>query len=466
MTTLEQKIAEYEEAYCTGEGNVMTGDDAVRWGENVLHSTYWSGQKEIIRSVFDNRQTVVRSCNASGKTYVLSDIVLAFLLNMSPSIVVTTAPTFKQVKDVLWAQIREKWDKHLIELMGGLQCLQTRLEIAPGHFAIGISPDKGVSFQGFHSKNVLIAFDEAPGVKPEIVRGARTLMAGGNVHTVWIGNPLEAEGHFFDAFQKGNWNRIHIHHKDTPNFTGEDIPQRIKDELISKEWVEDLKETAGEDSPLYQSGANGDFPDADSKHIISLKLAREAVEREVVAEGPIDMGIDCGGGGDLTVYTLKRGNVIEKIITESTPDVMQIPYKAVQLHKQFDFRFINVDMGGLGHGVVNRMEELGLPVNGIHFGGTANDDAQYANKRTEMAYNLKSWLEYGKIPDDNMLIGDMTSVRLLTGTSGMVKLTPKGQLQLEPKSETKKRLHRSPDRFDSAGLAVDQTSGATGPGIY
>ncbi len=457
---LQEKVTAYENAYCTGPGNTMTGDDAVRWCRNVLGSIHWSVQEEIVRSVFDNRNTAVRSCNGTGKTYVLSDIVLAFLVNMSPCIVVTTAPTFKQVKDVLWAQIRHKWNASLRELMGGLECLQTRLEIAPGHFAIGISPDKGVSFQGFHSTNVLIAFDEAPGVDPDIVRGARTLMAGGNVHTVWIGNPLKSEGHFFDAFQKGPWNRIHIHHKDTPNFTGEELPQSIKDELINETWVEDLKEEVGEDSPAYQSGANGDFPDADQKHVISLKLAREAVNREVVAEGPIDLGIDCGGGGDLTVYTLKRGNVITEIITESTPDVMQIPATAQQLHIEHKFRFINVDKGGLGHGPVDRMAELGLPVQGVYFGGTANEDDRYANKRTEMAFNLKKWLEYGKIPDDRKLIGDITSIRVLP------KLTAKHQLQLEPKEETKKRLGRSPDRFDSLGLVVDQTGGAQGPGIY
>lgn len=464
-TAIEEKTIAYESAYCTGPGSTHTGDDAIRWCQDVLHSVFWSTQKEIIRSVYEHRQTVVRSCNASGKTFVVSDIAIDFLVNMSPCIVVTTAPTFTQVRDVLWAEIRAKWNEYLYEPTG-VECLQTRLEIAPGYFMVGLSPDKGVNFQGFHQVNVLVLFDEAPGVKPDIVRGAKTLMAGGKVRTLWIGNPLEAEGHFFDAFHKGEWNRIHIHHRDTPNFIEEQIedgktpdpddinlPQHIKDQLISRAWVGELRDEAGEDSPLFQSGANGDFPDSDSRTVISLKLATAAAEREVVAEGPIDMGIDCGGGGDLTVYTLKRGNIITEVITESTPDVMQIAYRAVQLHKEHNFRYINCDKGGLGHGPVDRMEELGLPVVGIYFGGKANETDRYANKRTEMALNLKKWLEYGKIPNDRKLIAELTAPRLLG------KLTAEGQVQLEEKSETKKRLGHSPDRFDSAGLVVDQTSG-------
>ena len=122
MTTqVEEYTTQYESLYTTG--GEFTGDDAVRWGEDFLHSTYWSKQEEIVRSVFDNRKTAVRSCNSAGKSFVASDIALAFFLNMAPSVVITTAPTFKQVRDVLWAQIRAKYDEHLASFLPGIECL-------------------------------------------------------------------------------------------------------------------------------------------------------------------------------------------------------------------------------------------------------------------------------------------------------------------------------------------------------
>ena len=191
-------------------------------------------QEEIIRSVFDNTRTAVRSCNGPGKTFTASDIALAFLLNMTPAIVVTTAPTFRQVRDVLWQEIRGKYETYLAPIMGGIECQQTRLEIAPGWFMVGLSPDSGVALQGLHQANILIIFDEAPGVRPEIVQAANTLMASGNAHMLWIGNPLSSSGHFYNAFRPGSgWNPIHISCEMTPNFTGEELPERIKQKLIS-----------------------------------------------------------------------------------------------------------------------------------------------------------------------------------------------------------------------------------------
>ena len=457
MTAVKEGLQLYKDRY--GDGS---NGGAILWGEEVLGSTYWSKQKEIIESVFSHprSKTAVKACHSSSKTYTAADVVLMFLCLLYPSKVVTTAPTFHQVRNLLWSEIRARYNKRLAHEMVGVDCLQTRIEIDPDWYAVGFSTDEAVNFTGIHQQHVLVVFDEAPGVRTAIVEAAETLGAGGDTRYLWIGQPIEAAGPFYNAFRSNLWNKISIPYTSTPNFTGEDVPQKVKDVVIQQAWVEERRDEWGEDSPLFTSRCRADFPESDQRSVISLKLCEEAVNREVLSEGEIDMGIDCGGGGDLTVYTKKRGNVVTDIITESTPDVMQIPYAAVAYHKKDKYRYINVDKGGLGHGVVNRMEELGLPVVGIQFGGDANDKDQYANKRTELWFNLKKWLEYGKIPNDSKLIRDLTATRVLD------KLTPRGQVQLEPKSETKKLLGHSPDRGDSLALAVDQTSGARGPGVY
>ncbi len=254
QTELQQTTDAYEELYATGEGKTFTGDDAVRWGRDTLKSVYWSKQEEIMRSVFDNRLTIVSSCNAVGKTFIASDIALAFSLNMTPSIVPTTAPRFQQVRDVLWQEIRTKYELHLADDMNGIECQQTRLEIAPGWFMVGLSPEKGVGLQGLHQVNMLVICDEAPGIRLEIMQAAKTLMASGNAHMLWIGNPLRSDGHFFKAFRGGGWNPIHISCEMTPNFTGEDVPEKVKRQLITPQWVEDMENEWGEASAAFQSG--------------------------------------------------------------------------------------------------------------------------------------------------------------------------------------------------------------------
>src|SRR5437870_4695850 len=68
-------------------------------------------QVEICNSVVHNRITTVASANAAGKTGTAGGIVPWFLLSWDNSIVVTTAPKWQQVKDLLWREINTKWEQ-------------------------------------------------------------------------------------------------------------------------------------------------------------------------------------------------------------------------------------------------------------------------------------------------------------------------------------------------------------------
>ncbi len=76
--------------------------DPYLWVVEMLRVFLWSMQKQIFDSVFAHRKTVVRSCHGSGKTFVAAVIVLAFLFTRAPCKVITTAPTWYQVRDILW----------------------------------------------------------------------------------------------------------------------------------------------------------------------------------------------------------------------------------------------------------------------------------------------------------------------------------------------------------------------------
>jgi len=76
-----------------------------------------------------------------------------------------------------------------------------------------------------------------------------------------------------------------------------------------------------------------------------------------------------------------------------------------------------------------------------------NDKEKYFNKRSEAWFMMLEWLKYGKIPQDDELIADLTAPRFTYASNGTYKV--------ESKEETKKRLGRSPDRADSA-IAVVQ----------
>ena len=50
-----------------------------------------------------------------------------------------------------------------------------------------------------------------------------------------------------------------------------------------------------------------------------------------------------------------------------------------------------VDKTGLGEGVVARLKQMDIPVQGVSFGGTANDD-MFQNLKAELYWKQRQWL--------------------------------------------------------------------------
>ena len=73
--------------------------------EEYLGDAIWSGQEQIMNSVRDHFETCARSCHGIGKTYVGSRVALWFLNAFENSIVITTAPTFRQVEKMMWKEM-------------------------------------------------------------------------------------------------------------------------------------------------------------------------------------------------------------------------------------------------------------------------------------------------------------------------------------------------------------------------
>ena len=437
-------------------------NDPVAFGEDVLGSHYWSKQKEIIQAVFDHRRVSVKACHSSTKTFTAADVALAFLMLRAPAKVITTAPTFHQVQNLLWSEIRTRWNESLGHQDGipDVDCLKTRLEFDPGWFLIGISPRLAVNFAGFHQANVLVIMDEAPGVSEEIVEGAETLMASGNAHMLKIGNPVDSSGHFYEDFRSPHVHTISISYEDTPNFVhlqkdpdpvDVNLPEHIKKELIQSEWVESRKDVWGEDSPLFQSRCKGEFPDY-SGGIIPLRLCEESIAREVTPTGDMVLGVDVGAGGDLTAYARRQGQFIHDVVTQSTPEPAQVTQRIIQMNQRDNYRMVFFDSGGIGWFVGSRLRELGIPAKGINASTGANDTDHFVLRRDELWHGMLDWLKQGgKLPNDLELVADLTAPKWIPESANRFKV--------EKKADTKERLKRSPDRGDAANLSIQSGAG-------
>ena len=109
------------------------------FAREVLKSNWWPKQTEVARLLANNRRVAVKSGNGVGKTYLAADIALWFLYTHPGAVVLTSAPTARQVKHVLWQEIRRRWGDTKVPLPGRL--LQTRIEVDRTSFAMGQASD-------------------------------------------------------------------------------------------------------------------------------------------------------------------------------------------------------------------------------------------------------------------------------------------------------------------------------------
>ena len=127
------------------------------FAQEVLGVNLWAKQIEVVEAIRDHQRVAVKSGNGLGKGFSAAVAILWFLVCHEPAVVLSTAPTFRQVRHVLWREVHRLYLKGKYSLGGKL--LETRLEMDGERFALGLSADSGDEFQGFHSPNMLIVVD-------------------------------------------------------------------------------------------------------------------------------------------------------------------------------------------------------------------------------------------------------------------------------------------------------------------
>ena len=435
----------------------------------VLGGRPWGRQVEILRSVWHNSRTAVRSCHGAGKSWSAARIGISFLCTFPGSIVVTTAPTGRQVKMILWQEWRRAVKTSKRPLGGELLKVEHRM--ADGWYAFGFATDIPDNFQGIHARHILVIADEAAGIMPNVAEAIDSLLTSENARLLAIGNPTDPNGWFAGLFKDPGVTKIHISAFDTPNFTAfgiteQDIAedtweQKITGplpypELVTPAWVAERYRKWGPTSPMYIARVLGDFPEAGDNTLIPLSWVEAAMERWYeIPEGEIvEFGADIARyGGDSTVIAIRYDNKVLPLVAMSKLDLMEITGKIVALAREHKPRVVKVDAIGYGAGVVDRLKELKEPVVGIEVSRAPTDQEHFADLTSELWWNLREMLNPDTVanpnpvalPPDDELLGQLTSRRY--------SYTSRGQVKVESKDDMKKRGLSSPDRADAVVLA-------------
>jgi phage terminase large subunit len=452
-------------------------------------------QVAILEGLSRGEDVTVRSGHGVGKTTTDAFAVYYFLLTRPFSKIPTTAPTFRQVKDILWAEIR-KWYQHF-RLKEHLTLQSTRMGVRGREsewFALGVASNKPEHIEGFHAPHVLFIVDEAKGVQKAIydsIDGALT--TGGQ--RLYTSTPGSRVGQFYESHYgriAKFFHQIHVN--------GETSAR------VSRAWREQKVEEWGRDSPIYQAKVLGEFPTEGDDILIRLDYilaAEDAFDEEQCARcGKLEacgcdapsvpavphaavtaFGLDVARFGmDATALAYGSSARLEYVRTWTKRDLVYTASEAAAAFQRTPgARSVGVDDTGLGGGVTDMLTKIYLVPNmPVIFGSTsalttAEKKEHFRNNKALFAWEYRKALEANynarqrglagtyAICRDDKLKGQLSNLR--------IRHTNKGQLQVVdpddptvPVGELPKGVRSSPDRAHAAIIQYHTVTSSAGVG--
>jgi phage terminase large subunit len=436
----------------------------------VLQRRLWRKQRELCNAIAHNRSVAVKGCHGSGKTFAVSGMVPWELTGYDESIVLWIAPTLRQVKTG-WGEVSEAI-AHLPYRVP--EATTTRWEISQKCYAQGFSSAKGVNAQGFHGKRVTIFADEAIGISPDVWDAIEGVRAAGDVRLVSLCNPTVPAGPVYDDFTKlrarAGHKCITISAFDTPNLAGLTLetllalPEDQLDfapfpQLTRRRWVREMYYKWGPQNPRFQARVLGEFPTQGQWAVFSLawieKADREPTEAEISHSRGcvIQVGVDVAAGGDDETAACARVNgiVLDRFATsEADPRGLLVAWLHGLKHRGYALGPVVVDTVGVGHGLALHLADCGFDVRGFKAGAVAMDPEQFLNAKAEAYFRLREIYKTGYICHVPEAVDEDVKAQL----SGVeYRELSRGQIQVEPKEDARKRGIPSPDRAEAEVMA-------------
>jgi len=188
-------------------------------------------------------------------------------------------------------------------------------------------------------------------------------------------------------------------------------------------------------------------PKGNMDGVIPLDLLNKSMTRKLIAtEGINTWALDVARfGEDSSVLSVRNAGELyikeefKKLSLKELASRVAFLYNAAQ--KKPDTVF--VDAVGNGEGAAEFLVDMGVPVTEVK-GSSAADEDIYENKRAEMYFGLKKFMDRGRVVIDEDAEMELLSLEYFYNR--------RDRIQLPLKKEIKKALGRSPDKADSLAL--------------
>lgn len=470
-------------------------------------------QEAILRSLATNPETYVASCHASGKTFIGAGAIHWWCGTRADRMAITTATSGIQSKRSIWEEmetIRDRAQRRLgPERPLGVRVLTTEAEwpeLRSSAFARTVPKSQNedaqrTMFQGTRKAGgTLVVIDEAAAIGQPIFDGAAAILTGAGDRLLGMCNPTDPAAAIarmhkaklgtpasitMSAFESPNVKPYGVTIDDiaTGRFE-EKVPPREKTPfpyLANAYWIRGRWEVWTDrgmrmDDPRWVGRVLALWP----SHSDDTLIPRPWIEAswqlwdEHDRSGVRELGVDVADGGADSSVCVERFGPQTRVARRETGRGSD-PMTAVTMtervllgdHPTEASRVqalriaVKVDANGVGSGTASRLKEKGYRVSAVKVSRTMGvDTEEMPNQRSAYFWALRE-----KFRQAHMLVhtgaceGEWIALQpdeaVATQLSAIHwSMNDKGQIVVEPKDETKKRLSgASPDDADAIMLA-------------
>lgn len=501
--------------------------DPVGYARDVLRVGLTPDQCRIAESMLrPPYRVLVNSSHNIGKSFLAAVLVNYWYDTRNPGIAITTAPTKRDVVDIIWSEVRLQRQRVGLPAPFIGPAAPEMLDTQE-HYAKGFTSSTGESFQGRHRPNMLFVFDEAEGIDGMYWKTTNTMFQpDGTCAWLAIENPTTTTSQSYieekttDSEGNPKWQVYSISALDHPNIVAQlagkppPIPSAVTLEQVQGwlgDWFESVQEHDLDTDIEFPPGSGAWYrPDPDGESRVlgrrpsagTFGIWSEAAWRRCIDRHPLPfLTVDPRRGGNLnTLYTLpelgcdvaRYGHDKSAIHTRHGPcsisheehsgwDTVRVAGRCQDLAVELAAHLnrlkashveptkpkqipLKVDDCGVGGGVTDILQANGFNAQPINAGSSSALPERYYRLRDELWFALRARAKAGML-DLTRLPKKVLANLERQALSPMWYPMPNGTRRVEEKEQLRKRLGRSPDGMDAVNLAYLEPRFAEQPKI-
>jgi phage terminase large subunit len=310
-----------------------------------------------------NKRITVRSGHGTGKDASVGGVIIPWFMITRPyAKVICTAPTARQLSDILWTEISKWLRQSVLSDDFVIQKDKIYYKDAPKEWWVrAVSPsvkaskeEQAETLAGFHGEHLLIVVDEASGVPDPVYTTLEGALTQEDNYVVLIGNMTKNQGYFYDTHfhpeLSKRWWKLHWDSRKSSN--------------VQPGYVEYMKVKYGENSNVFRIRVTGDPPLEDSTVLIPLAWAEQCIgnDIEVPEDEPLYLGVDVARyGDDYSIILPRRGNEILPWEKYQSINTITLGGFISQTYQEMYAEGLAIDEIGVGAGVTDWLSKRNIP---------------------------------------------------------------------------------------------------------